>query len=53
MRYGDVYKAPPESESGACTQRGSLGTRENRHLLAEGTGTGKPVYKSGQAGADG
>ena len=30
-------------------QRGSPGTREDRHLLAEGTGTGKPVYKSGQA----
>ena len=44
-----VKRAPPGSSSGACTHRGSRGTRENRHLLAEGTGTGKPVYKKGQA----
>jgi len=40
-----VERTPPGSASGACTHRGSLGTRENRHLLAEDTGTGEPVYK--------
>ncbi len=30
---GQVERTPPESKSGACTQRGSLGTREDRHLL--------------------
>ncbi len=38
--------------TGVC-ERGmytlSLETREDRHLLAECTGTGKPVYKNGQA----
>ena len=44
-----VERTPPGSKSGACTHKGSLGTREDRHLLAEKTGTGKPEYKSGQA----
>ena len=32
-------------------QRGSLETREDRHLLARNAGTGKPGYKNGQARA--
>jgi len=31
-------RTPPGSTSGACAQRGSLGTCENRHFLAEETG---------------
>ena len=44
-----VERTPPGSESGACAHRGSLGTREDRHLLAWHTGIGKPEYKRGQA----
>lgn len=44
-----VDRTPPGSKSGACTHKGSLGTRENRHLLAADTGIGKPEYKNGQA----
>ena len=40
-------RTPPESESGACTQRGSLGTREDRYLLVreQPEQYGEPVYQ--------
>ena len=40
-------RTPPESESGACTHRGSLGTREDRHLLVreQPEQYGEPVYQ--------
>jgi hypothetical protein len=43
---GRAERTPPESGSGACTQRGSLGTREDRHLLVreQPEQYGEPVY---------
>jgi hypothetical protein len=40
-------RTPPESESGACMHRGSLGTREDRHLLVreQPEKYGEPVYQ--------
>jgi hypothetical protein len=38
-------RTPPETASGACAQRGSLGAREDRQLLVRETETRRSVYK--------
>ena len=48
-REQQVAGTPPGSMSGACIQRGSPGTREDRHLLVEGTGLRRIGIEKGLA----